>query len=88
MPFLAAMALPIYILLLPFLMLLLLVPVLPPDDAWLLKESFTFLAPFSATFWYIFAHRLLAHQRSRFRNQFAVFVATVLLIVLIFKLGV
>ena len=87
MPFLAAMALPIYILLLPFLMLLLLVPVLPPDDAWLLKVSFTFLAPLSATFWYIFAHRLLAHKRSKYRDQFAVFVATVLLFGLMLKLG-
>ncbi len=76
LPFLAAVAVPIYILLLPFLMLLLFGPGFPADDACFLRGSFTVMAPFCATLWYILAHRLITHKRSRYRTQFTVFAGT------------
>ena len=88
MPFLAAVAVPIYILLLPFLMLLLFVPGFPADDARFFRESFTVLAPFSATLWYILVHRLVTHKRSRYRTQFTVFAGTALIVVAMLALRV
>jgi hypothetical protein len=88
LPSLAAVALPIYILLLPFLMLLLFVPGFPADDAWLLRVSFTVLAPFSATLWYILAHRLITHKQSGYSSQFTVFVGTALIVVAMLALRI
>jgi len=55
----AALALPIYTLLLPFLMVLLLVPALPTEDAWYLKASFTLSRTVCSTLWFIIVHRTL-----------------------------
>ena len=85
---LAAIALPIYVLLLPFLMLLLLVPGIPVDDAWFLRVSFTFLSPFSTVLWFIIIHRLLTHGRSRYSHQFLIFAASALLVLVMLRLGV
>lgn len=88
LPFVAAVALPIYILLLPFLMLLLFVPGFPADDACFLRGSFTVLAPLSATLWYILAHRLVTHKRSRYCTQFTVFAGTALIVIAMLALRV
>ena len=88
MPVLAAIALPIYTLLLPFLMLLLLVPSLPTEDARFLKASFTFLAPFSRTLWFIIIHRILTHVRSKYSTQLVVFVATTAGVLVMLKFGI
>lgn len=88
MPLVAAIALPIYTLLLPFLMLLLLIPSLPTEDEWFLKASFTFLAPFSSTLWFIIIHRTVTHECSKYSTQFAVFVGTSASLLGMLKLGV
>ena len=72
MPFFAVVALPTYILLLPFLMLLLFVPGFPADDACFLRGSFIVLAPFRARLWYVLAQRLVTHKLSRYSAQFTV----------------
>lgn len=88
MPFLAAVALSIYLLLLPFLMLFLFVPGFPANDACFLRGSFTVLAPFSATLWYILAHRLVTHKRSGYRAQFTVFAGTALIVIAMLALRI
>jgi hypothetical protein len=88
MPLAAAIALPIYTLLLPFLMLLLLIPGFPAEDAWFLKASFTVLAPFSSTLWFIIVRRRLTHERSRYSAQLGVFVGTGVVVMVMLKLGI
>jgi hypothetical protein len=89
MPIVAAIAFPIFVFLLPLLMILLLVPgSLSADEASLLRVLFPFLMPPSSVMWFIVLHRLFTHRRSRYFHQFLVFLATAILIFLMIKLGV
>jgi hypothetical protein len=51
--FLASLTTMLFVLALPFLLGMLLIPSLPQDERWLLKMALTFLGPFSAVLWYI-----------------------------------
>jgi hypothetical protein len=89
MPVVAAIALPIFIFLLPLLMFLLLVPgCLSTDEASLLRALFPFLMPLSSVMWFIVLHRLITHERSRYLHQFLVFLATAILMFTMIKLGI
>lgn len=89
MPILAAIAFPVFVFLLPLLMLLLLVPgSLSADEAWMLRAVFPFLMPFSSVLWFIVLHRITTHRRSHYSHQLFVFLATALLMFLLIKLGV
>ena len=58
--FLVSLTTMVFVVALPFLLTLLLIPSLPPDDRWFLKMAFTFLGPFSAVLWFIaFSHFVL-----------------------------
>lgn len=74
--FLVSLATMIFVIVLPFLLGLLLIPTLPPDDRFFLKAAFTFLGPFSAVFWYIGVSNLLVHRRAGHLMQAAVFFGT------------
>lgn len=89
MPIVAAIAFPVFVFLLPLLMLLAFVPgALSADEAGLLRMCFPFLSPFSAVLWYILLHRIVTHRRSRYLHQFLVFLATATLMFALIKLGI
>jgi hypothetical protein len=86
MPVVAAVALPLFILLLPFLMLLLLVPgFLSQDEARLLRTCSPFLSPVAAVLWYIVLHRVVARRRSRYLHQFLVLVPMAVLMFMLIE---
>jgi hypothetical protein len=74
--FLVSLTTMLFVIALPFLLALLLIPTLPPDDRWFLKMAFTFLGPFSAVFWYITVSNLVFHRRTRYFKQVVVFFGT------------
>lgn len=89
MPVVAAVAFPVFVFLLPWLMLLLFVPgSLSADEAWLLRTLFPFLMPLSSVMWFTVLHRLLTHRRSRYLHQFFVFLATAIFMFLMIRLGI
>jgi hypothetical protein len=89
MPVITAIAVPVFVFLLPLLMFLRLVPgSLSADEASLLRGLFPFLMPLSAVMWFIVLHRLLTRRRSRYLHQFFVFVATAILLFVMINLGV
>lgn len=55
---------------------------------WLLRVLFPFLMPFSSVMWFIMAHRLVAHRRSSYLHQLFVFLATVIFMFLMIRLGI
>lgn len=89
MPVAAAIAFPIFIFLLPLLMLLLLLPgALSPDEAWALRGLFPFLMPLSSVMWFILVHRLIAHRRSCYFHQFLMFLTTAFFMFLLIRTGI
>ena len=80
--FLASLTTMLFVFILPFLLGLLLVPNLPPDDRWFLKMAFTFLGPFSAVFWYIGVSNLVFHRRAGCFIQLVIFFGTAAVIYL------
>ena len=84
---LAAFVFPLFVFLLPLLMLLLLVPgCLSADEAWLLRVCFPFLCPLSSVLWFIVLHRIATNRPSRYLHQFIVFIATAVLIFILVTL--
>ncbi len=78
----------LFVIALPFLLGLLLIPTLPPDDRWFLKMAFTFLSPFSALLWYITVSNLVFHRRAGYLMQAVVFFGTAAVISLLLINGV
>jgi hypothetical protein len=78
----------IFVVVLPFVLGLLLIPSLPPDDRFFLKAAFTFVVPFSAVIWYIGISNLVFHRRAGYCMQFVVFVGTAAAIYLLLVNGV
>ena len=77
-----------FVLALPFLLGLLLIPTLPPDDRWFLKMAFTVLSPFSTVLWYIGVSNLVFHRRVGYFIQAVVFFGTAAVIYLLLINGV
>jgi hypothetical protein len=73
---------------LPFLLGLMLIPTLPPDDRWFLKMAFTFLSPFSAVLWFIAFRHLVLGRRAGYFMQLVVFIGTAAVIDLLLVNGV
>lgn len=84
MPVLAAIAFVLFVFLLPVVVQL---PSLSTEEAWLPHASFPLPAPFSSVLWFIVLHRLIAQRRSRYLDQVLVFVATAILILLMIRLS-
>ena len=78
----------LFVIALPFLLGLLPIPTLPPDDRWFLKMAFTFLSPFSALLWYITVSNLVFHRRAGYLMQAVVFFGTAAVIYLLLINGV
>jgi len=78
----------LFVIALPFLLGLLLIPSLPPDERWLLKMAFTFLGPFSAVLWYITVSNLVFRRRAGYLMQLVIFVGTSAVIYLLLINGV
>lgn len=74
--FLVSLTTMLFVIVLPFLLGLLLIPTLPPEDRFFLKAAFTFLGPFSTVLWYIGVSNLLFHQRAGYLMQLVVFLGT------------
>ena len=64
----------LFVIALPFLLGLLLIPTLPPDERWFLKMAFTFLGPFSAVLWFIAFRHLALRRRAGYLMQLVVFL--------------
>jgi hypothetical protein len=73
---LASLTTLLFVLALPFLLGLLLIPTLPPDERWFLKMAFTFLSPFSTVLWFITISNLIFHRRAGYFMQAVVFFGT------------
>jgi len=86
--FLVSLTTVLFVLALPFLLGLLLIPSLPQDDRWFLKVAFTFLSPFSAVLWFIAFSHLVLHRRAGYLMQLVVFVGTIGVIYLLLSNGV
>jgi hypothetical protein len=78
----------LFVLALPFLLGLLLIPSLPPDDRWFLKMAFTFLSPFSAVLWFIAFRHLVLGRRAGYFMQLVLFIGTAAVICLLLVNGV
>src|ERR1700733_6909899 len=78
----------IFVIALPFLLGLLLIPSLPPDDRFFLKAAFTFLSPFSAVVWYIAFSHIVLRRRSGYLMQLVIFLGTASMIYLLLINGV
>jgi hypothetical protein len=74
--FLVSLTTMLFVIVLPFLLALLLIPSLPPDERWLLKMAFTFLGPFSAVLWSILISHLVLRRRAGYIMQLVIFVGT------------
>jgi len=86
--FLASLTTMLFVIALPFLLGLLLIPSLPPDERWFLKMAFTFLGPFSAVLWFIAFRHLALRRRAGYLMQLVVFLGTAALIYLLLINGV
>jgi len=86
--FLAWLTTLLFVIALPFMLRLLLIPTLPPDERWLLKMAFTFLSPFSAVVWFIAFRHLVLRRRAGDLMQFVIFVGTAAVIYLLLVNGV
>lgn len=86
--FLASLTTMLFVLALPFLLGLLLIPNLPPDDRWFLKMAFTFLSPFSAVLWYIAFRHLVLGRRAGYFMQLVLFIGPAAVIYLLLVNGV
>jgi predicted Na+-dependent transporter len=86
--FLVSLTTIFFVMVLPFLLGLLLIPTLPEDDRFFLKGAFTFLSPFSAVLWYIVVSHLALRRRAGYLMQLVIFVGTAGLIYLLLINGV
>ena len=86
--FLASLTTLLFVFILPFLLGLLLIPTLPPDDRFFLKAAFTFLSPFSAVVWFIAFSHLVRHRKAGYFMQVLVFLGTAAVIYLLLVNGV
>ena len=86
--FLLSLTTMLFVVALPFLLGLLLIPSLPPDDRFFFKAAFTFLSPFSAVVWYIAFSHIVLRRRSGYVMQFVIFVGTASMIYLLLINGV
>jgi hypothetical protein len=86
--FLASLTTMLFVMVLPFLLGLLLIPTLPQDERWFLKMAFTFLSPFTAVLWFIAFSHLVLHRRAGYLRQAVVFFGTAALIYLLLIGGV
>lgn len=86
--FLASLTTMLFVIALPFLLGLLLIPTLPAGDRWFLKMAFTFLGPFSAVLWFITFSNLVLRRRAGYLMQIAIFFATAAAIYLLLVNGV
>jgi len=80
-------ALVLFILVLPFLLGLLLIPTLPTDDRFFLKAALTFLGPFCAVFWYITLSHLIFHRKAGYFMQFVISSARLELSICCWQMG-
>jgi hypothetical protein len=78
----------IFVIALPFLLGLLLIRSLRPDDRFFLKAAFTFLSPFSAVVWFIAFRHLVLRRRAGYLMQAVVFFGTAAVIYLLLINGV
>jgi hypothetical protein len=81
--FLVSLTTMLFVFALPFLLGLLLIPSLPPDDRWFLKMALTFLGPFSAVLWFIAFSHLARHRKAGCFMQVVVFFGTAAVIYLL-----
>jgi hypothetical protein len=86
--FLVSLTTMTFVIALPFLLGLLLIPSLPPDDRFFLNAAFTFLGPFSVVLWYIGVCNLVFRRRSGYLMQLVIFVGTASTIYLLLINGV
>jgi hypothetical protein len=86
--FLVSLTTMLLVIALPFLLGLMLIPTLPPDDRWFLKMAFTFLGPFSAVLWFIAFRHLVLRRRAGYFMQLVIFVGTATVIYLLLANGV
>jgi hypothetical protein len=86
--FLVSLTTMLFVIAMRFLLGLLLIPTLPPDDRWFLKMAFTFLGPFSALLWYITVSNLVFYRRAGYLMQAVVFFGTAAVIYLLLTNGV
>jgi hypothetical protein len=84
---LASLTTMLFVIALPFLLGLLLIPTLPPDERWFLKMAFTFLGPFSAVLWFIAFRHLALRRRAGYFMQLVIFVGTASMIYLLLANG-
>jgi hypothetical protein len=88
MPIAATIAFPVFVFLLPLLILLLLVPgSSSTDEVSLLLALLPILMPLSSVMWFTVLHRLYAHRRSRHFHQFLLFLVTAIPMFLMTRLG-
>ena len=85
---LASITTMIFVIVLPFLLGLLLIPTLPEDDRFFLKAAFTFLGPFSAVLWFIAFSHLVLRRRAGYFMQFVIFLGTAAVIYFLLINGV
>jgi hypothetical protein len=81
--FLVSLTTMLFVVALPFLQGLLLIPTLRPDDRWFLKMAFTFLSPFSAVLWFIAFSHLVLRRRAGYLMQLLIFFGTASVIYLL-----
>lgn len=86
--FLVSLTTMLLVIALPFLLGLMLIPTLPPDDRWFLRMAFTFLSPFSAVLWFIAFRHLVLGRRAGYFMQLVVFIGTAAVIYLLLVNGV
>jgi hypothetical protein len=86
--FLASLTTMLFVIALPFLLGLLLIPTFPAGDRWFLKMAFTFLGPFSAVLWFITFSHLVLRRRAGYFKQLVVFLGTAAVIYLLLINGV
>lgn len=86
--FVVSLSTMLFVIAVPLLLGLLLIPSLSPDERWLLKMAFTFLGPFSAVLWYIVASHLVLRRRAGYLMQLVVFAGTAATIYLLLINGV
>jgi hypothetical protein len=85
---LASITTMLFMIVLPFLLGLLLIPTLPPDDRFFLKAAFTFLGPFSGVLWFIAFSHLVLRRRAGYFMQLVIFVGTAAVIYVLLVNGV
>jgi hypothetical protein len=86
--FLVSLTTMLFVIVLPFLLGLLLIPTLRSDDRFFLNAAFTFLGPFSAVLWFIAFSNLVLRRRAGYFKQLAIFVGAAAVIYMLLVNGV